>query len=39
VKSKLAIRVGDLNNKREDTEEEEFDIEEIFMHEKYDCEY
>lgn len=39
MKSKLAIRVGDFNNKEDDTDEEEFDVEEIFMHEGYSSEY
>ena len=36
VKSMLTIRVGDLNNKDPDSDEEEFEIEEIYMHEQYD---
>ena len=36
VKSMLTIRVGDLNNKDPDSDEEEFEIEEIYMHEEYD---
>ncbi|XP_065921575.1 uncharacterized protein [Magallana gigas] len=36
VKSDLIIRVGDLNNKEPDSDEEEFEVEEIFMHEGYD---
>lgn len=32
----LTIRVGDLNNKDPDSDEEEFEIEEIYMHEQYD---
>lgn len=39
VKSDLIIRVGDLNNKEPDSDEEEFEVEEIFMHEGYDCKY
>lgn len=38
VKSNLIIRVGDLNNKEPDSDEEEFEVEEIFMHEGYDVE-
>ncbi|XP_052689239.1 deleted in malignant brain tumors 1 protein-like isoform X3 [Crassostrea angulata] len=38
VKSDLIIRVGDLNNKEPDSDEEEFEVEEIFMHEGYDSE-
>ncbi|XP_061168027.1 uncharacterized protein LOC133176972 [Saccostrea echinata] len=36
VKSRLLVRVGDLNNKDPDPYEEEFEIEEIYMHEEYD---
>lgn len=39
VKSDLIIRVGDLNNKDPDSDEEEFEVEEIFMHEGYDSKY
>lgn len=39
VKSDLIIRVGDLNNKEPDSDEEEFEVEEIFMHEGYDSKY
>lgn len=39
VKSMLTIRVGDLNNKDPDSDEEEFEIEEIYMHEEYDGGY
>lgn len=39
VKSNLIIRVGDLNNKEPDSDEEEFEVEEIFMHEGYDGKY
>lgn len=35
----LIIRVGDLNNKEPDSDEEEFEVEEIFMHEGYDSKY
>lgn len=39
VKFDFIIRVGDLNNKEFDFDEEEFEVEEIFMYEGYDCKY
>ena len=36
VTSMRTIRVGDLNNKEPNPDDEEFKIEEIYMHEEYD---
>lgn len=39
VKFDFIIWVGDLNNKEFDFDEEEFEVEEIFMYEGYDSKY
>lgn len=39
VKFDFIICVGDLNNKEFDFDEEEFEVEEIFMYEGYDSKY